>query len=321
MKIFFYTLIFLFFISFKPKSKLEENFHQDFYIIKDYGNIKTRIETGYHYEEIQKVEFIGMYAELLCKKHDYKKDIFLDFNHFYVKDCEPDYFISEGKKTIPYLNYKHNSNFKNKIKTNGIIIRQISRKFDIVETLKLIEYAILNQTKIKFKQKRYQYKKNYSDLKVYSIDTLKINSILKKEPSKKINNVLKKKLLRKNKLNRFYYTQYGKFYIYYTTTDRKLKKLALNNVYDFKTFSKYSAIIFDTDSSFYFLPKYRLTAPPKKFIIKKLKDHYQPFVITEVDNKRIAIKLNPFSSLKDRTILYDHKVNTIIQNLDSIFKQ
>lgn len=56
--------------------------HQDFYVIKEFGNIKTRIKTGFQYEEIKKVEIIGKLAEFLAKELNYNEPILLDFNHF-----------------------------------------------------------------------------------------------------------------------------------------------------------------------------------------------------------------------------------------------
>jgi hypothetical protein len=55
--------------------------HQDFFVVNEFGNVKTRIKTGYEYEEIKKVQIIGELAELLAKKLNYNEPILLDFNH------------------------------------------------------------------------------------------------------------------------------------------------------------------------------------------------------------------------------------------------
>lgn len=56
--------------------------HQGFWVVTESGNVKTRIKTGYQYEEIKKVQIIGELAELLAKKLNYNEPILLDFNHY-----------------------------------------------------------------------------------------------------------------------------------------------------------------------------------------------------------------------------------------------
>jgi hypothetical protein len=61
---------------------------------KDFGNVKVRIKTGFHYEEIKKSWIIGELAYRSCQKLIYSKPVFIDFTHPYVGDYEPDYFLS-----------------------------------------------------------------------------------------------------------------------------------------------------------------------------------------------------------------------------------
>lgn len=85
MKIPFYISLVVILTSFSPKNNYNYSTHQDFQIIKDYGNIKTRITTGFHYEEIKKIEFIGYYAQILAEKLNYKKKYFLILITFMLK--------------------------------------------------------------------------------------------------------------------------------------------------------------------------------------------------------------------------------------------
>lgn len=75
--------------------------HQDFYTIKDYGNVKVRVQTGYNYEEINRALIIGQLAEELTKELEYKRPFFLDFIHNYMTDNEKaSYFISFDNGTF-----------------------------------------------------------------------------------------------------------------------------------------------------------------------------------------------------------------------------
>ena len=62
MKQLIFTLIFFLKFTLNTASA-----HQDFYVTKDYGNIKVRVKTGFVYEEINKAFIIGQLAEKLAK--------------------------------------------------------------------------------------------------------------------------------------------------------------------------------------------------------------------------------------------------------------
>lgn len=79
-------------------------------------------------------------------------------------------------------------------------------------------------------------------------------------------------------------------------------------------------MIFNTDSTFYFIGMKRHKKTLQKQTLKYLEDYYQPFIIKSLDHKRISISLSKFRYFKDRTILHDHYNNKLIQNLDSLIK-
>lgn len=320
MKRFQLVIVFIIITSFKTKNDFV---HQDFFIVENYGNITTRLKTGFQYEEIKKVEFIGKYAEKLCKRISFKKNILLDFDHFYVDYCEPDYFISKGKKTLNYLKGQEKDFLENNIDEEIIVIRQIGRKFNITNTLKLIEYAVVNDNKIVEYQNLYNYQKNYSNLKTYSIDTIKVNSIINTKASNNILKVISDKITReetnKNKYASIrYFSKNGKFVVNYYL-NKKRKELILEDVYDFKRINNSEALIFDTDSSFYYV-KPRLKNYPKKLIIKNLKNCYRPFIVNKIDGKRISIQPK-FYTQKDRTLIFESESQILIQDFDDVFKK
>ena len=105
----------------------------------------------------------------------------------------------------------------------------------------------------------------------------------------------------------------------YYYLNKKREALILEDVYDFKRTNSSEALIFDKNSSFYYIgPK--LKNHPEKFIIKNLKNCYRPFIVNKIDNKRISIQPKLYAQ-KDRTLIYDSESQILIQNFDDIFKK
>jgi hypothetical protein len=291
--------------------------HQDFYIVKDHGNIRTRIKTGFQYEEIKKIELIGKYANLLTKELNCKEKIFLDFSHSYIDNCEPDYFISFGKEHIQRKNWNEKRKEPGALTSNRIVIRQVAKTFDIATTLKLLEFSINNTVKIKSEQKPIKYIKNYNDWVLNSIDTVFINTVVKSKRTSLIERTLKTKLFRPEDQIKFlskqtYYTQNNKFYFNYILKG-KLKTLELDNVYDIKKVNKYSILVFDTDSTFYFLSN-RVKNNLQKKIIENATRIYKPYKVITINYDKIAI-IND-QTFGNRILIYDTRTGKTIQNLD-----
>lgn len=294
--------------------------HQDFSVIENYKNIKTRITTGFKYEEIRKIEFIGKYAQKLAKERNYKGEIFLDFSHFYVGDCDSDYFISFSNGLIKS---KYDTERKPPLKSDGIVIRQVSRSFDIATTLQLIEYAISNLKTIKSTQKKIIYKKNYEESLITTIDTTRVNMILKQKNNSTINKILEEKIWRQFKSKEYfsrakYYTQNNKFYLLYNE-NKKGKIFELDNVYDFQNIDKRASLIFDSPNSFYYLESMTNRGIPKRIVIKNINDNYKPFKVVGIGIDKVAIFFRDFAH-KQRTVIYDVKTKKIIQDLDKEFQ-
>lgn len=210
--------------------------HQDFWVIKDYGNIKVRVNSGFDYEEINKAFIIGQLAEVLAKDIGYAGQIFLDFNHHYTDDCEPDYFVSfdDGK-----IKYRWNDHLKeNLLKENAIVVRQVARTFDVASTLTLVEYSIRNREMIKVSQRRIEYNQNYCNWTINSIDTVLLDKQISQEMSSLVAKVFKLKIDRPEKdfRNGFsYYWEEGRYYIFFRQLGQE-DKIILNlpSIYDFQ---------------------------------------------------------------------------------------
>lgn len=168
--------------------------HKDFWMTKDFGNVKVRIKTGFHYEEIKKSWIIGELAYRFCQQEKYTRPVFIDFNHHYVETCEPDYFLSIDNGTI---NYKWSNEKQTALLNNdALIIREVSRQFTPSATLALLEYAIHNAKEIKSTQKTIDYNQNYCEWKINSIDTLLTKKIASGKTSFAVNKILAGKVYR-----------------------------------------------------------------------------------------------------------------------------
>jgi len=301
--------------------------HQDFWCTEDFGNVKVRIKTGFKYEEIQKVFLFGQLAKQLAQQLNYSEQIFLDFNHYYVGNCEPDYFISYDKGEIQY-NWHGANKGKDILKEKSIVIRQVARQFDALTTLKLLEYAILNIRDIKSSQKEIEYEKNYCQWIINSIDTTFIKAILKEPNSNQINNALSLKIERPYKDYISYYLQHNKYTVFFKGTFEKKDTTALitlDNVYQFH--DNRNCLVFDTDTSFYYINGFGKKVS-ERHIIQNTNDFYQPYSINYIGNEKLSIhfryspkEVDPEDAKrwifeKERTLIYLMDKDILIRDLD-----
>lgn len=211
--------------------------HQDFYITKDYGNVKVRVKTGFQYEEINRAFIIGQLAERLAKELNYKEQIFLDFTHYYLSDTIfSDYFVSFEKGLIKENNDQLNEAV---LKEDAIVIREIGNQFNVENTLKLVEYSIENLKIIKAIQKEISYNNIYYNWKLTSLEANKIKKVINnKQLSKNIRSVYSSKIYRPNSDFKFGFTYYwyeGKYVVIKKDVEGKETPLIdLENIYDFR---------------------------------------------------------------------------------------
>ena len=304
--------------------------HQDFYRTKDFGNVKVGITTGFEYEEINKVNMFGQLAEKLSKELNYSEPILLDFSHFYVKYCDPDYFISYDKGNIEYYwgEWITDSSI---IEDNAIVIRQVARQFDAQTTLKLLEYAILNLKNIKSTQRQITYNKNYCNWKINTIDTLIIKKILNMPNSNLLNNILKTKINRPEKEhfgNNFsYYWQNNRYFVFWKRPNMPDTVLIeLENIYDFNKNGNIYVMVFDSDSSFHYVGKYdnifyygdSIQVSQRHVMEKPFPwDSYEPFKVGNLGNGKIFIYLG----YQPRILVYLTDEDKLIQDLDKLLRE
>lgn len=319
-----YILTILLILVFRPASA-----HQDFWLVKDFGNVKVKIRTGFKYEEINKVFIIGQLTEKLAIELGYKDQIFLDFNHHYTGFVEPDHFISfdnGATDTVQDHSYYNEPILSEK----SIVVRQVAQQFNAKITLKLVEYAIRNLSEIKRNQTLIEYFKNYCHWRIQSLDSLQIKDIVKRPLSQEIINVMSTKIYRPEdafSIGVTYNFNKGKFTLikrYHTNTEIKIK--TLDNIYDFQEVNGNSAFVFDTDSSFYFLSLNGDTPISKRHVIENRFENYRPYNIENIGDGKIAISFSyllkdTISNKKERILIYLVENDKLIQDLDELIEK
>lgn len=300
--------------------------HQDFWTSTAYGNVKVRVKTGFDYEEINKAFIIGQLAEKLSKDLGYTDQIFLDFDHHYTGDCDPAYFISYDKGKIEYT-WESGSKEKDYLKENAIVVRQVSKRFNVISTLRLLEYSIKNISSIKASQKQIEYNQNYCQWKINSIDTALIKEQLQQASSVSLNNIVKLKIERPDKDFKYgisYYWQDNKFHLFLRDYNKPDTTLAsIDNIYDIKKFGGSSAMVFDSDSSFFYISQYNRPIVSKRQVINNTYDYYRPFKIENIGGDKLSIYFSYYTNEtglqpKERTLIYLIKKDELIQDLDKL---
>lgn len=294
--------------------------HQDFYSSKEYGNVKVRIQTGYKYEEINKVFIFAQLAEKLSIELDYSGQIFLEFTHDYTNRDLPGYFISYDKALKEYT-YENGAREEH-LKENTIVIRQINKNFNAITTLQLLEYGIKNRKRIKSTQQQIEYPS--SQWKIYSADTTEINQHLRNESTDIVKKTLNNRIYRPEEnftSGTSYYWLNNNYYLFQremNTADKDLLKVS--NIFQFTKFNYSNSILFDTDSTFYYIDGYA-SKVSKKQMIGNINDHYKLFETYQIDSNKVTINFWDYTKQhghKSRTLLYHIEKDYLTQDLDKL---
>ena len=332
--------------------------HTDFFIDNSFGNVKTSILTGFLYEEINKVSILGQLAEKLSKELNYSNPILLSFTHTYTRDDFSDFFISYD--SIRYWD----TNSESSLMVKGIIIQQFAKEFPVQPTLKLLEYAILNLEKIKSTQAEIEYPKGHYTKKVKTIDVRTIEKLLNASNSDLLNNVLKQRVDRpeqkridgseRNSIHEgiSYYWQNNRYVVFlkynhwydhsnhkFVNENREVVLFDVENIYDFRRFKNWSAIIFDTDTSFYSVKQHVntlfgsgqhiLADNPKisqRQVIENTFKFWLPFQIESIGGDKVSIYFGGYGTVHvgqqiHRTLIYLADEDRLIQDLNELLKE
>ncbi|WP_405566855.1 hypothetical protein [Polaribacter sp. Asnod6-C07] len=317
-KLLFSTFIFLFSINIFG--------HRDFYVVKETGNIKTIIKTGYKYEEVNKIEIIGILAERLAQTLNYKEPILLDFNHFYVGNVKPTYFLSFDRGISNFNNIDDIYN-KNLLIIDGIVVRQVGSSFNILDTLKILEYAIKNREKIRKTQRKIKFDDFYCNWFMNSVEMTSVKKSVLNSDSKLVNEIINTKIYRpenKNKYGITYYWKNNKFYFINKKENEEKLITTLDNVYDIQKISNV-VFIFETKELFLVVEVYNKKQLSLKWRIENIQNNYKLFKIIKLSKDKFAMTTNYWTDKtgtkpKDRVLIYSKENDFLIQDLDKIMK-
>jgi len=280
----------------------EVSAHIVYRIVRDFGNVNVRINTySEDNEDINKVMIFGQLAEKLSKELNYSKSIIFDFeSHQYADNCLPEFLISYGKINYKYIDWKIVKADK-KFKKDAIVIRHTASKFQIQSALKLLEYAILNYNNIKTKQKYIAYNRKYCyEYKVKSINSIIIKEILDIPNSDMLNYILTTEIYIESSKQQdiSYYWSNNRYYIFwgkYNSTDTVL--LNVENIYGLKRFEDASVVIFDSDSSFYYINYPQIS---KRQVIENPLRYYSTFGASNIDNEKLLIYFSYYRYFEEK---------------------
>ncbi len=308
--------------------------HQDISYDMEFGNVKVRITTGYDYEEISKVAIIGELAQRLSERMDYHESVFLDFDHYYVKDYVSDPLIWFGAGTNEMKWYGKNT--KPSPLPPGIVVRQTSSSFNAATTLKLLEYSMSHVADIKRDQRVRTYADKYRRWQARSIDKKKIRRIVAARISSSIEEAWQKPVVKPGTdPNAYagisYRFEKGEYIVYCWHEQSGEKRLmSLEDIYDFREISNNKALVFDTRETFYFVSDRRKPCS-KRHRIKDTHDYFKPYEVQSLGYDKIAISFSYFvpsppgsklnMAVKSRTLIYHPEEDDLAQDLDELLKK
>lgn len=143
MKPFFSFIIFLFFSNYCTAHKAK-------FKVEKFGNIKTFFRSQFNFgdktieSQEMKIHIVGKLSEIIADRLNFKDTLMIEY--------EKDYFLQKIK-----ILENNNSNYKilglrdgseMKSNENGLAVRIIDDNIEVIDVLKLIEYAIINKKKL-----------------------------------------------------------------------------------------------------------------------------------------------------------------------------
>ena len=298
--------------------------HSDYYLIREFDNVVVRFQSGFDYEEMNKVMIYGQLCSYLADSLQYKKPIYLQFNHTYTSRPKTDYFISFDNGSC----FQSEKNESFSFSKNVLVVRQVGVKFDSEETLKLVQFAIQNKDGIKNQQQFFHYKRNYTSWRINSIDSTSIDSIVKSNSSDLIRNILELEVerLAPNESKYLSYSWSNKKFQIFMLDYQELRTdlLELSDIFYIKYFNDYSAVFFDTDSSFYYLSHSHMRNVSIKHSFDKPLSAYRPPEIKQIGKNKVFINLqyidNQYETV-DITMVYLIDQDVLIPEFDLLIEE
>lgn len=292
-----------------------------------FGKVKVAVSTGgYECEDHKKAFMVGELAARLVKKLNYNDTVLLYFNYIHREKESSRYFISfdDGSETdIAGKGVPHGLLTK-----KALVIREAGPGFNAAAILGLLEYAIKNKTLIKDSQKNIEYQSQYYHWRLTSVDTAIARRVAYSASSTAVKEVLAGRVYRpgtvaKQKDMLSYYFENNKYHVYCNDYDGKTSVLlAVDNINQLEWLSSREAIVFDTDSTFYYVRDYGIAEVSRRWTIKNMPDYHDPYRVAKIGSHKVAISFGYTNRSSEdwfpdeRTLIYRIDKDDLVQDLD-----
>jgi hypothetical protein len=304
--------------------------HSDMGMLYETGIVKYSVMYGYSAHEVRnKARIIAQLTDSLLRQLNYKDTINLSFRHLYIHQ--------EGRKIHAY-----NMQYWQK----RLFIHVESERYDMQQILQLVEYGIKNEKEIMKNQQDTTIRLGYHE---FNTDTGKeeevtrtiphlrtqiIDSVLQQPVSSIITHVMTAKInkpLDEGERELYdgsisYYMQNGKFFVFHRFRDYQNNMTSDTIIKVFDHINQFAisgtrALVFDTDTSFYFIGRFNENILSQRHLIPNLKYTYRPFEVKFLQGKLISIA--PFSGMEGytRNMLYRIKDDYLLLDLNDVLDQ
>lgn len=301
-----------------------------------YGKVNSMISWGLsEHEERNKAVMICMLADSLLEVHHFKSRINLGFTHTYLEKSSEDFSLS-------LVSYDK--------EPPSIKVALKSYRYDVEKLLKLLEFAILNVKELKNREDNrdtlivgdfkeiitnkgaFVKRKSY---RITKMSNFFVDSVLKIPTSIDVKNVLSRKVYRPtdNETPGYYsisyYLQNDQYFIYHQVIMNgktyNLDVMRLENIYQFVPNYSYSrAMVFDTDSSFYFLNFFNAKSISTRQILPTIKMKYYPYNVTFPSPTIVSFSRKDLINnrgIVDRNFIYRIEDDYLVSDIDNVINQ
>jgi len=298
--------------------------HEGIGFTQDYGNVRVLSYKEVDVEAFRKAFIIGQLTKKLADELQYTEPIYLDFHH--------NLFNSDSLSSIYHVSVE---NFKYHDEANGnpekLIIRQYANDYDVLSTLKLIAYAILNKGTIKKIQQEKENPIKYGVRKFLSVNDDKIASILQLPITEIVAKVMQTRIDRpvfsdERRPEISYYWQNNQYHVFRNMWMHQEKEnvelLTLSHMYQFVNLDLVF-LLFDSSASFYYININRYEEQggrnkvSARHIIEDVGDVDWGKTISRVSHDDVSIYFTQgaMGSGKKRMLLYFQATDTLVQDV------
>lgn len=296
-------------------------------LMQDYGNVRVYSYRETEREDFRKAFIIGQLAQQLAKALHYTEPISLYCWLGLLKD--------DSLATTYHVSFQNHSYNDNEGEgTEKLLIKQEAKHYDVIATLKLVEYAILYKKDIK-QQQQWIKSTLFADRgeEKLSISNDVIKAILAQPTSVLVQEILRTRinrpLLPDDRIQDIrYYWQDNQYHIYRSiklrneTELREVVLLTLPNIHQFADLDLVF-LVFDQVDSFYYININRydqdsgINKVSKRHVIKDIGKIDFGKKVTAISNGDVSIYFSEttMGRGKRRLLLYFHETDTLVQDV------